>query len=127
MRHLKEGKHSMHRSSFAAAVMISALMFVPAMAQSLTVTGSAPAEAGGMDQVWAKKISYADLDLGTAQGATTLFNRIDAAARSVCGERDGLTMNAARAKAFAKCYARTVHYAVKEVDAPQLTQIAAAH
>jgi UrcA family protein len=107
--------------------MISALMFVPAMAQSLTVTGSAPAQGGGVDQVWAKKVSYADLDLGTTQGATTLLNRIDVAARAVCGEREGYTMNAARAKAFAKCYARTMHYAVKEVDAPQLTQLAAAH
>lgn len=109
--------------SASAAVVMTALMFVPAMAQSITITGSAPSQTG-YQEVRAMKVSTADVDLNTAQGATTLFDRIDAAARAVCGE--SADMSPARAKVFATCRARAVHYAVKEVDAPQLTQFAAA-
>lgn len=109
--------------SASAAVVMTALMFVPAMAQSITITGSAPSQTG-YQEVRALKISLADIDLNSAQGATMLFDRIDAAARKVCGE--SADMSPARAKVFDTCRTRAVHYAVKEVDAPQLTQLAAA-
>lgn len=114
----------MHRTLSAAA--LAAVLFVPAMAQpaSITVSASAPTDSG-LYQVKAVKVTLADVDLGTAQGAAALLDRIDAAARLVCGERAGHTMNESRAKIFATCRARAVRYAVQDVDAPQLTQLAA--
>lgn len=110
--------------SASAAVVITALMFVPAMAQSVTVTGSAPTPSGSAYQVKEVRVSLDGIDLGTTQGATTVFDRINAAARAVCGEQS--VMNAARARAFETCRSRAVRYAVQQVDAPALTQLAAA-
>jgi len=70
-------------------------------------------------------VSYAGLDLGTAQGAAALLDRIDAAARVVCGEKAGRKMNETRTKLFDNCLARTTADAVKAVNVPQLTQVAA--
>ena len=116
----------MYRTLSAAA--LAAVLFVPAMAQpaSITVSASAPT-VSGLYQVKAVNVAFADVDIGTAQGAAVLLDRIDAAARLVCGERAGRTMNEARTKIFATCRARAVRYAVQEVGAPQLAQLAAAH
>jgi UrcA family protein len=112
--------------SAIAAVVVTALLFVPAMAQpnTITIAASAPNEAG-FYEVKAVRVSLAGIDLDSSQGAATLFDRIDVAARKVCGERPGYTMNPARANIFETCRARAVRFAVTDVDAPQLTQFAA--
>jgi UrcA family protein len=115
--------------SAGAAALVTTLLFVPATAQSasITIAASAPVTSvSSLYQVNKTSVSLDGVDLKTASGAATLLERIDTAARKVCGERPGETMNAARAKVFATCRARTVHYAVKELDAPALTQLAAA-
>jgi UrcA family protein len=117
----------MYRTLFAAAaaVTITALMFVPAMAQSVTVAASAAAPSGNY-QARAATVSLAGVDLGSSQGAATALDRIDAAARVVCGERVGVPMSLARARVFAACRTRTTTNAVQTIDAPQLTMLAAA-
>jgi UrcA family protein len=115
----------MHRTLSVAA--LAAVLFVPAMAQPASITVSASAPTGsGLYQQKAVSVQVADADLGTAQGAAALLDRINAASRVVCGERAGQTMNTARAKLFAACQARTVTAAVQAVNAPALTQLAAA-
>jgi UrcA family protein len=115
----------MYRSLSAAAVALFALMSVPAVAQSITVTASEPSLMG-FYEVKSVPVSLDGLDLNSAVGAATVLDRIDAAARLVCGERADRTINARLAKLVATCEARAVHYAVKELDAPALTQLASA-
>src|ERR1700722_5512083 len=63
---------------------------------------------------------YHDLDLSTLAGARTLYGRITAAARNVCGyEGRGLTD-----QAFWKgCYRGAVTDAVEKVGSPLLTAV----
>ena len=115
----------MHRILSAAA--LAAILSVPAMAQpaSITVSAAAPTDSG-VYQVKAVSVQVADVDLGTAQGAAALLDRIDTASRAVCGERAGRTMSDKRAKQFAACRLHTTASAVQAVNAPTLTQFAAA-
>lgn len=112
--------------SAAAAVVITALMFVPpALAQTVTVSASAPAPSG-MYMAKAARVSLAGLDLRSAQGAANALDRIDAASRAVCGERVGYPMNAARAKLFQDCVGFQTRETVAALNVPALTQYSAA-
>lgn len=114
----------MSRFSYSIAGLAVALSFAAAAsAASITVTGSV-ANKSGIREVRAVAVSLDDADLATAAGAQTLFDRIDRAARAVCGETAGKPSDKIAPSAFATCRNRAVHYAVKEIDAPQLTQLA---
>jgi len=66
------------------------------------------------------KVSYADLDLSTQAGATTLYNRIRGAARTVCGyEGPGFTDKAI----WRSCFKDAVGNAVAKVNNPRLTAL----
>jgi UrcA family protein len=67
-------------------------------------------------------VSFADLDLSKAAGAQTLYKRIKAAARQVCGPRD-LYTHVGSQKQFRKCYDTAVANAVAEIDRPSLTAL----
>lgn len=111
---------------FQIAVIAAVLSCAPALADgaSITVSGYAPLSSGGYQKM-AAKVAYSDLDLTSAQGSATLFDRINAAARAVCGEQTGLRVNAGRARDYADCRAHAVAAAVKAVDVPELTRVAA--
>lgn len=112
--------------SAAAAVVITAMMFVPpALAQTVTVSAAAAAPSGTY-LTKAAKVSVVGLDLNTAQGAAVALDRIEAASRVVCGEQAGYRMPPSRASLFQDCRARTVRFAVQALDRPVLTQLAAA-
>lgn len=107
---------------------IAALSFAPALAQdnSVTVSGYAPLGMGGY-QPMVVKVSYADLDLGSAQGATTLLDRLNQAARLACGERMYRSWSAEHKRVFDTCRAQAVADAVKTIGAPELSRVAATH
>jgi UrcA family protein len=112
--------------SAVAAVVITALMFVPpAMAQSVTVSAAAAAPSG-MYMTKAARVSLAGIDVGSAQGAAYALDRIEAASRAVCGERVGYAMNAARAKLFQDCVGYQTRETVAALNVPALTHYAAA-
>jgi len=110
-------------AGFSVAVMLS---LAPSLAQStsVAVSGAAPNNSGGF-QVRAVKVSYADLDVTTDQGATVLFERIGAAARAVCGDRGHSSMDGVGTRRFESCRVQAVEQAVAAVNAPQLSQVAA--
>jgi UrcA family protein len=88
-----------------------------ALVSALAVLGASPAladEAG-----LSVKVSYADLDLSTQAGATTLFNRIRSAARTVCGHDDWSYSR----WTFKRCFDQAVGNAVAKVNSPQLTAL----
>jgi UrcA family protein len=66
-----------------------------------------------------EKVTYRDLNIGTPSGAATLYQRIRAAARDVCGE-EGRGLDEQRA--WRSCYHTAVSEAVAQVNNPLLTQ-----
>jgi UrcA family protein len=82
------------------------------------VAYSASAEQGVKTQA----VSFADLDLSKPAGAQTLYKRIQAAARHVCGPVDQYTY-VTPPKAFRRCYDKAVADAVAQVDRPSLTAL----
>jgi len=117
----------MNRLSITAFAFVTALSFVPALANEAAVSVSASAPtASGDYRVLRMTVAYGDLDVTKADGAAALLDRIERASRVVCGERAGYTMSDARTRLFNTCRARATHYAVDAVAMPQLTQIAAA-
>ena len=63
--------------------MIRSLLFTPATRASAT-----PALANSDDSVPTRRVSYADLDLSTEAGRTTLNRRVEIAVRQNCRATD---------------------------------------
>jgi len=78
--------------------------------------------ASAEPNVKAQTVSFADLDLSKAAGAQTLYKRIKAAARNVCGPSDNYTFVTPSA-AFRKCYDKAIADAVAQIDRPSLTAL----
>jgi len=79
------------------------------------------ADFAGAADVPQVHVNYADLNLGTAAGATVLYQRIRGAADLVCGVPDNRDLGQlARARA---CAARAVTEAVTAVNAPAVTRV----
>jgi UrcA family protein len=83
----------------------------------LLIGGSSLALAGPsrVGEIATKVVRFGDLDLATAAGAQTLYERIIAAARSVC--RD------AQPSSVRSCRKRAVDGAVATVGSPLLSSI----
>jgi UrcA family protein len=78
--------------------------------------------ASAEPKVKAQTVSYADLDLSKSAGAQTLYKRIKAAARHVCGPVDNYTF-VTPSRAFRKCYDQALADAVAQIDRPSLTAL----
>ena len=78
--------------------------------------------ASAEPRVKSEAVSFADLDLSKAAGAQTLYKRIKAAARHVCGPADRYTY-LLPSKAFGKCLETAIADAVAQVDRPSLTAL----
>jgi UrcA family protein len=96
----------------AAAFMAAACMTATALAQE---------RVGAADKVMT--VRYNDLNISTTSGATTLYNRIVGAARSVCGE-EGYEVGIDAQRYWNSCFHTAVDDAVAKVHSPVLTQIA---
>lgn len=67
-------------------------------------------------------VSYADLDLGTSDGARTLLRRIDFAAKRVCGPEPSHSPLQPHLTAFyQRCVMDSVDATVARIDSPLLT------
>jgi UrcA family protein len=78
--------------------------------------------ASAEPRVKTQAVSFADLDLSKPAGAQTLYKRIKAAARSVCGPVDQYTF-VVSSYSFRKCFDAAVADAVGQVDRPALTAL----
>jgi UrcA family protein len=94
------------KTSARSVVILSAAALLAWSAASL----GAPSSVGS---VATKTVKFADLDIATADGAQTLYDRIVVAARSVC--RD------AESKVVRECRTRAIADAVKGVGSPLLS------
>jgi len=100
-----------HRSPLACAALGAALL-------AGTALGSEA--AGGRPAARTLTVRYADVNLATVAGATTLYRRIQGAARLVCGE-PGRSLSEQRE--WAQCYRDAVNDAVATVNNPTLTAV----
>jgi UrcA family protein len=71
------------------------------------------------------RVSYADLDVTTQAGATTLYARIRGAAEAVCRPLEGKRLSE-RAQ-WKACYEHAVAEAVQTVNRPALTALYKQH
>jgi UrcA family protein len=112
MRHIISG-------AFLAAVLICGNAL--AASSSVRVEGGVPTSSGGF-QLLAATVAFGDLDVSTNSGATTLLQRINAAAADVCTPaHSSRKWSEQQAET---CRKRAVNDAVDEVGSPALTQAA---
>jgi UrcA family protein len=83
---------------------------------------AAPVHAGAAPEPAAAIVRYHDLDLSTVTGAQTLYRRISAAARSVCGAEGVRPL--AELQQWQNCYDSAVARAIAAVDSPLLSRLA---
>ena len=93
-----------------------------ALASLACLLGAAQVLAKAPMETRSVAVHYADLDLGSAAGAGTLYHRIQGAARVVCGYADLATLAQVRS-----CNDGAISDAVTSVDAPLLSAIHSAH
>jgi UrcA family protein len=98
--------------------MNSCKSITAALAAVLGLLGSAQVLAD--EPAKSIKVSYADLDLSTQAGATTLYTRIRGAARQVCGDEGSTYTDHA---IWRGCFKRAVGDAVTKVNSPRLTAL----
>jgi UrcA family protein len=97
----------------------------PAILASLAcLSGAAPVLANAPAETRSVSVRYADLDLASAAGAAALYQRLQGAARVVCGHAD---QNLAVLRYVNRCKHSAISDAVSSVNAPLLRAIHNAH
>ena len=90
------------------------------LALAAALAGVAQAQDFDAHDVHAVRVKYADLDLSTLAGASTLYRRISGAARFVCGDKErGIEGR----RMWESCVRATVTDAVTAVHSPVLTTL----
>ena len=99
-------------------------LIAAAILTSLISSFSALCNAADTTEVRTTIVKYADLDLSTPQGATSLYNRIRFASETVCPPSDHGDLAAiARSQ---KCLKQAIAGAVAKVNQPTLSAVYAA-
>jgi UrcA family protein len=88
-------------------------IFVAPLVMTAFLAGAAHADSQ-------MRVSFAGLDLDTADGATELLNRIQTAAHTLCDAWDGPDSESRN-----QCMTKAVRAAVKQINRPQVTLVAA--
>jgi UrcA family protein len=89
--------------------------------------GAAGAYAASPDTAPSVRVAYGDLNLASAQGASTFHARIAAAARTVCGA-DSVDIRNLREYAEARsCETQAIANAEHDVNSPKVVSLAAPH
>lgn len=92
------------------------------VARSVTFVAAVTLSGTVLAQGRQMTVHYADLNISTASGATTLYHRIVGAARSVCGEEPYEPDIDAR-RNWNDCFRTAVNDAVESVHSPLLTAV----
>jgi UrcA family protein len=90
-----------------------------AAATLITVAAFAGAAANAEDAVPSQAVKYGDLNLSSAQGAATLYKRIEAAARGVCPPANGRQIDQIASQK--SCYDQAIARAVRQVNSSTLS------
>jgi UrcA family protein len=98
-------------NKLSTAILMAALAAGAQLAHADTAINAAPQA----------KVRFADLDLDRVEGAAALYDRLHAAAQSVCGP---LANDLAHLSRYKACITETVSVAVARIDKPTLTRYA---
>jgi UrcA family protein len=89
---------------------------------AITVMGSTLAHAAlPGDEPLSRQVNYSDLNLEQPAGAAALYNRLNAAAHVVCKPLEGKAVLSFQR--HRKCVAKAISTAVRDVNAPTLTNL----
>jgi UrcA family protein len=89
---------------------------------AITVMGSTLAHAAlPGDQPLSRQVNYSDLNLDQPAGAAVLYNRLSSAAHVVCKPFEGKAL--VNFKRHRTCVAKAISTAVRDVNAPTLTNL----
>ena len=94
-----------------AGAGLAALATAPSSVQAQPMSGSDPVSV---------RISYADLNLSSPEGARRMLGRIQGAARNICGDPSSMVDLGERARTES-CVDQTVSDAVSSLGAPTVT------
>ena len=97
-----------------------ALLATATLATGLTVDHASAASAFD-DEAKNVVVRYSDLNLSQPQDASTLYNRIQRAARAACEDDEAASL--ARLQRFHKCVDQAVTNAVAAINSQQLTEL----
>jgi UrcA family protein len=89
--------------------------------------GAAGAYAAGPDAAPSVRVAYGDLNLASAQGASTFHARVAAAARTVCAADNIDIRNLREFAAMRSCETQAIANAEHEVQSPKVVSLAALH
>jgi len=102
--------------------MFKTLLLTAAIA-SAAVLGASAQPSLAQTEPASLRVTYADLDLATDQGAATMLARLQAAAGKVCeGHRQGMKGTEADAH-YQACRRTVVAQSVEQVGAPRVTAL----
>lgn len=90
-----------------------------ALASVICLLGVAPAWSS-TPVAHSVTVSFRDLDLSKLDGATTLYRRIQSAAKQVCGKQ---TADLIERSIWSSCYRNAIADAVTKVNNPLLTAV----
>lgn len=94
------------------------LTSIAAQAQSTRARLDVRSPAWWSPQVRDKVVSYADLDLNTPEGQKTMFVRLKAASRHVCGPKSNASVHTA---VYKKCYDEAMTSALSSLGNSQVS------
>jgi len=93
---------------------------IAAFTLAISAFGATAANAADSDDVPSRKVQYSDLNLNHEAGARVLYLRIRNAAESACVQLNGRQLIERMSQSA--CVKDSIERAVKQVDAPMLTQ-----
>lgn len=100
------------------ATMLIAAVYAPASSAIMKEQNVRDARVTGVPAV---RVDFSDLDVARGAGAEILYQRLRAAAKSVCGAADGRDLTATQEAR--KCFAETLDAAVSKVNSKRLQEI----
>jgi UrcA family protein len=112
---------SSNRTSPKTSSILAVALSIGVCAWLVAVTaGMAHAETAPQT---AARVTYADLDVSTADGARALLGRIDIAARAACGVKTHSPLLPHEAGYHRACVANAVDAAVRQIGSPILAEL----
>jgi len=102
-------------SILAVALSVGAVVWLAAVTTGMAHAETAPQTAA--------RVTYADLDVSTADGARALLGRIGIAAKAACGVKTHSPLLPREASYHRVCVANAVDAAVKQIGSPMLAEL----
>jgi UrcA family protein len=102
-------------SILAVALSLSVGVWLAAVTAGMAHAETAPQTAA--------RVTYADLDVSTADGARALLGRIDIAANAACGVKTHSPLLPREAGHHRVCVINAIDAAVKQIGSPMLAEL----